>query len=130
MIIIKNFLFLNILYLFSGSDALISSFSTLTIEAAFYKMPSLCFAINDILKENRFDYEIGCKFSPHLKILNKYNWPLRAFGYQQFFKKFDELIFQIYSKKKINSMNIVKNLVVLNDNSNYFTRIEKVITKI
>ena len=118
------------LYLFSGSDALISSFSTLTIEASFYKMPSLCFAINDILKEKRFDYEIGCKYSPHLKILNKYNWPLRAFGYQQLFKKFDELVLQIYSKKKIDSINIVKNLVVLNDNSNFLTRIEKVINKI
>lgn len=118
------------LYLFSGSDGLISSFSTLTIEASFYKMPSLCFAINDILKEKRFDYEIGCKYSPHLKILNKYNWPLRAFGYQQLFKKFDELVIQINSKKKINSIDIVKNLVVLNDNSNFFERIEKVINKI
>ena len=45
-------------------------------------------------------------------------------------KKFDELVIQINSKKKINSIDIVKNLVVLNDNSNFFERIEKVINKI
>lgn len=118
------------LYLFSSSDGLISSFSTLTIEASFYKMPTLCFAVNDILKEKRFDYELGCKYSPHLKILNKYNWPLRAFGYKEFFKKFDELVFQINFKKKLSSLNTVKNLVIYHDNNDYFTRIEKIINKI
>jgi hypothetical protein len=118
------------LYLFSSADGLISSFSTLTIEASFYEMPTLCFAVNDMLKEKRFDYEIGCKYSPHLKILNKYKWPLRAFGYKQFFKKFDELVYQINFKKKIKSLSIVKNRVVYNNNTDYFTRIEKIINKV
>jgi hypothetical protein len=118
------------LYLFSGSDGLISSFSTLTIEAAYYNMPTLCFAINDILKEKRFDYEIGCKYAPHLKILNQYNWPLRAFGYKKFFKKFDQLIHQIKYKKKMSSLKVVKNLVVQNNDKNYFDSLEKIVKNI
>ena len=117
------------LYLFSASDGLISSFSTLTIEASFYKMPTLCFAINDILNEKRFDYEIGCKYAPHLKILNRYKWPLRAFGYKQLFKKFDELVFQIQSRKILSDLNIVKNNVVYDEKTNYFSRLVKIINK-
>ena len=113
-------------YLFSSSDALISSFSTLTIEAAYYNLPTLCFAINDLLNEKRFDYENGCKLSPHLKILNKYNWPLRAFSYDEFFNKFDILIKQ--TKKKLGKTHSkILQEVVFNNNENYYVKLSNLI---
>ena len=115
------------IYLFSCADALISSFSTLSIEAAYYKMPVLCFAINDLLNENRFDYEVGCKYSPHLRILNKYKWPLRAFGYKQFFKNFDKLVDQSKNRKKSIDLEIIKDKIVYKDKFNYLNRLYKVI---
>lgn len=118
-------------YLFSCSDALISSFSTLSIEAIKYNIPVLCFAINDLLYEKRFDYENGCKLSPHLKILNNYNWPLRAFGYDDFFLKLKLLIKQINNKnyeKKVSDMIFKK--IVYNDSKTYYQRIAKIINSL
>ena len=105
---------------------MISSFSTLTIEAAYYNLPTLCFAINDLLNEKRFDYENGCKLSPHLKILNKYNWPLRAFSYDEFFNKFDILIKQ--TKKKLGKTHSkILQEVVFNNNENYYVKLSNLI---
>jgi CDP-glycerol glycerophosphotransferase (TagB/SpsB family) len=118
-------------YLFSCSDALISSFSTLTVEAINYNIPVLCFAINDLLYEKRFDYENGCKLSPHLKILNKYNWPLKAFGYDDFFLKLELLLKKINNKnydKKVTDMIFKK--IVYNDNKSYYQRVAKVINSL
>jgi CDP-glycerol glycerophosphotransferase (TagB/SpsB family) len=118
-------------YLFSSSEALISSFSTLTIEAINYNIPVLCFAINDLLYEKRFDYENGCKLSPHLKILNKYKWPLRAFGYKDFFLKLD-LLFKQINKNNYDSRvpNLIYKKIVYNDNKSYYQRVAQIINSL
>lgn len=113
------------LYLFSASHGLVSSFSTLTLESAYYKLPSFCFAINELLSENRFDYEVGCRLAPHLLILNKYSWPHRSFGYKNFFHDFKVFLDNLSPNKKISQK--VLHQAVYHDKHDYYTRLYKII---
>jgi len=122
--------------LFSNIDGLISSFSTLTLEAGIYKLPSLCYAINNPNSNyyNLFNHEIQCKYLIHLSLLNKYsNWPLKAFGADFFLNKFDELVLQITSANHENVHQVIDKIVkkeIFFDNSDYYQRLKKQIENI
>lgn len=121
--------------LFLEIDGLISSFSTLTLEAGIYKLPVLCYAINNPNDKyyNLFNFEIQCKYSPHLHLLNKYSWPIKAFGMREFFDKFDELVSQIISSHSAKRNKIINNIIrreIYNDNLGYYERLKKQIENI
>lgn len=117
---------------FSKIDGLISSFSTLTLECAIYNLPCLCYAIND--RENKYynliNHEIASKYAEHLLLLNKYDWPIKAFGKSNFLEKFDKLISDIISKKKNKIIQYILKKEVEYSKVEYYQRLRKQINNI
>ena len=118
--------------IFSKIDGFISSFSTLTLECAIYNLPCLCYAIND--KKNKYyklvNHEIASKYCEHLLLLNKYNWPIKAFGINNFLEKFDMLISDIILKKKNKIIQYILNQEVEYSEVEYYQRLKKQINYI
>ena len=121
--------------LFLEIDGLISSFSTLTLEAGIYKLPALCYAINIPKSKyyNLFNHEIQCRYLSHLYLLNKYSWPLKVYGATLFLDKFDELVSQITSTNSGNRDKIINNIIkkeIFYDDSEYYQRLKRQIDNI
>jgi hypothetical protein len=112
---------------FSKIDGLICSFSTLTLECAINNLPCLCYAINDEKYKyyKLFNHEISCKYAEHLLLLNKYNWPIKAFGENIFLKKFDKLISNIISGKKNKIIKYILKQEVEYSRTGYYQRLKK-----
>lgn len=121
--------------LFSEIDGLISSFSTLTLEAAIYKLPALCYGINNpnSLHYKLFNHEIQLKYLGHLNLLNKYSWPIKAYGETFFLDKFDKLVLEVTSANSYKRNIIIKKILnreVFHDSNSYYQRIKTQIEKI
>ena len=121
--------------LFLEIDGLISSFSTLTLEAAIYKLPALCYAINNQNSKHYklFNHEIQLKYLSHLNLLNKYSWPIKVYGQTFFLDKFDKLVSEITSNnsyKRNMIINKILNREVFNDDNSYYQRLKQQIEKI
>ena len=65
--------------------------------------------------------------------MNKYSWPIKAFGMSEFFDKFDELVSQIISSHSAKRNKIINNIIrreIYNDNLGYYERLKKQIENI
>lgn len=68
--------------LFSAIDGLISPFSTMIVEAAFFNIPTLCVAFDDPA-HTEFDWVLNAKTQPHLKIINDSDWTNTCYDLQE-----------------------------------------------
>jgi hypothetical protein len=72
----KNFDIYN--FLFTVSEALITPFSTMVLEAALHGIPTLCLGYNSILNPD-FNWEYNSKFQPHLSFIEKEEWIISCY---------------------------------------------------
>ena len=65
-------------YLFPAISALITPFSTIAVEAAFHRIPTLCIAFDDP-SHKVFDWKLNAQHQPHLRIFDDESWPLKCY---------------------------------------------------
>jgi hypothetical protein len=78
-------------YILPAISALVTPFSTIAVEAAFHRIPTLCIAFDDP-SHTVFDWKLQAQHQPHLRIFNEEEWPLKCFEIENLEPMFMKLL--------------------------------------
>ena len=109
-------------YIFPAISALVTPFSTMAVEAAFHRIPTLCIAFDDP-SHTVFDWKLNSQHQPHLRILFEELWPLKCFQMEGLESSFMKLVGLIGDAEMGDSAFRVFERIVHTDEKPYFERL-------
>lgn len=86
--------------LFAALDGLATPFSTMVVEAARAKLPSLCIAFDDP-SHTDFDWVVNTHNQCHLSILHEFDWPLTCLDRDTLARQANRLVEQVGQGKRV-----------------------------
>lgn len=109
-------------YILPAISALVTPFSTIAVEAAFHRIPTLCIAFDDP-SHTVFDWKLHSQHQPHLRIFNEESWPLKCFEIENLESRFMQLLGLIGDRSTEENAFRVFERIVHRDDERYVDRL-------
>ena len=113
-------------YILPAVSALVTPFSTIAVEAAFHRIPTLCIAFDDPTHQV-FDWKLNAQHQPHLRIFNDEAWPLKCFESGDLESLFTKLLDSIDDAVMGENASRVFRRIVHTDETRYIDRLCRIV---